>query len=175
MPLNPLADRLNLGVVQSEIARALERLWHCGVSTGPLDGLDYAPPVEVLDEPERFLVTAELPGVDLSALEVSIAGTTLTIQGEKPPAPGSPGAGDAGCCQAVLLESGRRYGRFRRTIRLPAAVRGEETSARMVQGVLEVSMPKAIGGEPRSVRVAVRDEASGPTSPPAECDARPGV
>jgi len=175
MPLNPLADRLNLGMLQSEVARALERLWHCGVSTGPLDGLDYAPPVEVQDEPDRFLVTAELPGVDLSALEVSITGTTLTIQGEKPPAPGSAAAGDPGCTQAVLLESGRRYGRFRRTIRLPEAVRSEETSARMVQGVLEVSIPKAVGGEPRSVRVTVRDEASCRSSPPAESDGRPGV
>ncbi len=167
MTLNPLADRLNLGTLQSEVARLLDRLWHYGVSTGPLDGLDYAPPVDVQEEPDRFLVTAELPGVDLSALDVSIAGTTLTIQGEKPPAPGSAAGSEPGYTQAVLLESGRRYGRFRRTIRLPAAVRHEEVSARMVRGVLEVSIPKAVGGEARSVRVTVRDE-----DHPAEADTR---
>ena len=62
-------EKLSLEGLQSEFSGLIERWWHRGFSTGPLDGQDWAPPMELRDEPDLYRVTVELPGIDRSAIQ----------------------------------------------------------------------------------------------------------
>jgi len=155
-------EKLSLQGLQSEIASLVGRWWHCGLSTGPLDGQDWAPPVELRDEPECYRVLMEVPGVQRETLEVTARGASLEICGEKPPPSLPAAAPEEEAAPAVkVLQTERRYGGFRRTIELPALVRTDAISAVLADGVLEVTLPKTAGSAPEGVRVEIRS-ADGP-------------
>ena len=75
--------------LQSELSNLVERWWHCGVNTGPLDGQDWAPAAEIAEEADCYRVTLEVPGVSRSSIDVTAVGTTLQITGDKLSAGGS--------------------------------------------------------------------------------------
>ena len=146
-------EKLTLESLQAEFGKFFERLWHCGISTPPLDGQDCSPPVELRNEPQRYVVMVELPGVDRSAIEVLAEGASLTISGGKtsPPMPEVPQGQSAD-----VVRTERRYGSFKRVIGLPGSIQADAVSAALTDGVLEVVLPKSPGTGPVSVRVDVQ-------------------
>jgi HSP20 family protein len=103
------------------------------------------PPLNIYEETDRLLVTAELPGVKASDLEVSIEGETLTIQGKR---------------DRRQNESGISYhrreiesGSFSRAITLPVKVEAEQVSARLINGILTVTLQKASAATPRQIKI----------------------
>ena len=52
--------------------------WHSGISTAPLDGQDWAPTIDVVEDHENYYVQAEIPGLSAEDVDVSILETTLT-------------------------------------------------------------------------------------------------
>ncbi|HNQ22245.1 MAG TPA: Hsp20/alpha crystallin family protein [Phycisphaerae bacterium] len=141
---------ISLSGLQDEMSRLIERVWHSGVSTGPLDGQEWAPPVDMYESPDRYTLYAELPGVEPSAVEVSYLARVLTIRGEKvPPPPGT----EAG--RTVRHE--RRFGTFCRSVDLPADVDADRLSATFHAGVLEVTLPKSQASVAKSVKVNVTE------------------
>ena len=56
-------EKLSIDSLQSELSSLIGRWWHCGLATGPLDGQDWAPPVELTEETDAYRVAIELPGV----------------------------------------------------------------------------------------------------------------
>jgi HSP20 family protein len=149
------AERLSLTNLQSEVSSLLERLWRVGVSTGPLDGQDYAPPLELREEGGRFVLTAELPGVTPPTLEVTATLTSVTLSGEKPQ-PVQPLSEGCEPAESKIIQGERRYGRFRRTVGLPSAIRVDGVSAKLSGGILTLDLPKSAGAAPAQVRVEVR-------------------
>ena len=75
--------QISLGNLQDEMNRLIERVWHSGVSTGPFDGQQWGPVLDVYEHDDAYLLFAELPGVDGSDVEVTVLNNTLTIRGEK--------------------------------------------------------------------------------------------
>ncbi len=155
-----LPGKVSLEGLQSELSNLVERWWHCGVNTGPLDGQDWAPPVELTEDADCFRLSVELPGVPRSAIDVTAVGTTLQIIGDKL----SAGASDSSPAAKVVY-SERRYGGFKRLVNLPGPVRVNEITAVLTDGVLTVTLPKATGTGPQDVRIPVRtpNEALPPT------------
>jgi len=141
---------VSLSDLQQEMNRLLERLWHGGVTAGPFDGHDWAPPVDVLEEPARFVVKAEVPGLDASDVDVSISAEALTIKGHKP-------SDRAEGQEANYLQTERRFGDFARTVQLPVAVDPEGVTATCRRGVLEIVVPKKEEARAKSVRVELQD------------------
>jgi HSP20 family protein len=141
---------LSLGDVQDEVNRLFDRLWHGGVVTGPLDGQDWAPAIDVAEETDRFVVTAELPGLETAGVDVAISGDALTIKGEKL----SDRREDD---DRTYLRSERRYGTFSRTVPLPATVDAEKVTARCSHGILEIVLPKKEEARPKSITVTVEE------------------
>src|SRR5687767_12734306 len=80
------------------------------------------PLVNLYDDGETFTVEALAPGVDPAGLDVTVAGSTLTIAGEKP--------GPAGVPPERVHRSERAAGRFVRTVELPTEVDADGVSAR---------------------------------------------
>jgi HSP20 family protein len=152
----PSAQSLTLENLQNELSKTIEKFWHSGISTGPLDGQDWAPVVELRDEPNQYCVIVELPGVKRENLDITLQGSSLIIGGEKL----NPIASDEPQSESVrLLRGERRYGCFRREVPLPGALRTDGVSATLSDGVLEVSVPKAEPVEAVSLHVEIKTPA----------------
>jgi HSP20 family protein len=92
----------------------------------------FTPDIDVLELPDRFVILADLPGVIRESLSVSVDGSRLTLEGEKPlhhAAGGSVKVGERAC------------GKFRREFQLPSRVDGNAVAARLRDGVLRIELP----------------------------------
>ena len=74
---------VSLTDLQSEMNNVFQRLWHSGLSTKPFDGQEWAPAVDLFEEPDRFVIMAEVPGLEAADIDLSYAGSELTIKGVK--------------------------------------------------------------------------------------------
>ncbi len=148
----------NVQGVRNEVDRLLDRVWHLGLSTAPLDGQDWAPCLDLFEESDRYVVRAELPGMAAEDVSVEMLGQTLSIRGFKAePArtgdkPAAGGMSAAAACRKLRGEC--RYGSFARKTDLPGPVNEAGVSATCRNGVLEVSIPKAQSGMGKSVKVS---------------------
>lgn len=120
-----------------------------GVAWGPFrDGPDaFAPALDVREERKRFVVTAELPGVDEKELDVRLEGRLLTIRGTKRAEQERCGGG----CRVREC----RYGSFARSVRLGAAVDPARVKATFKRGVLKVTLEKRPAGAQEDGRIPV--------------------
>ena len=114
--------------------------------TTPLEGVgDWLPPVDVIEETERLVFRAELPGVDRNDIDIKVENRTLVLRGEKKQE------------KDVTAESMHRveryYGSFSRSFVLPTTINAETISATYRDGVLEVVLPKAEEARPRKIEV----------------------
>jgi HSP20 family protein len=102
----------------------------------------WVPAMDITERKDAYLVTAELPGVEASDLEVTFAGGLLTIQGERHATGDAEGDGDTSGDDKVHRAE-RRYGAFRRSISLPSHVQADKIEATTQDGVLRVRVPKS--------------------------------
>jgi len=100
-----------------------------GVITGHI-----VPSVDVGETGSQVVVRADLPGMDLEDIDVSVTKDLLTIRGHKKQERQESGV------DFHIIE--RSSGSFSRSIRLPAAVDEQSVSATYKKGVLEVVLPK---------------------------------
>ena len=103
------------------------------------------PAANVWTGPDGLVVSFELPGLDPAQIELTIEAESLTVKGRREPDPLPPGA--------APLRADRWHGEFARTLRLPARVDPDQSSARYQRGVLEVLMPRSLPERPRKVAV----------------------
>jgi HSP20 family protein len=102
------------------------------------------PAINVTQDRDRYYVRAELPGVKSDALEVTAVQRTLTIAGKRR-APEEKGVS--------YHRKERTEGDFSRSVTLPGDFDGDGIDARLVHGVLTVSMPKPERIKPRQISV----------------------
>ncbi len=95
---------------------------------------DWLPAVDIQEEADRFLVKADLPGVDPEKIEVTAENGVLTIQGSR---------------ESEKTEENSEYkrfervtGKFLRRFTLPDTANTEAIAASTKHGVLEISIPK---------------------------------
>jgi HSP20 family protein len=105
------------------------------------------PALDLVNEGDRVVVKAEVPGLKPEDLEIAVSNHMLTISGTKRDASEEKGK------NYCHLE--RRYGSFRRNISLPAEVKGDKVEAICHDGVLTVTLPKAKISKPLKVKVKV--------------------
>ncbi len=114
---------------------------------GPLDRLG-SPAMDVVENEDGYLVSVDLPGVETSDVEISVADNVLTVKGEKKAQQES--------------ENGRVFrkesweGSFSRALRLSAAVNAEKIDAKMHEGVLHISIPKREEAKPRQIEIKIK-------------------
>ncbi|MFB6195396.1 MAG: Hsp20/alpha crystallin family protein [Haloplanus sp.] len=92
-------------------------------------------PIDVVRHDDELVVTADVPGFESAAFDVSVDGDLLTIRAE------SDSETDAEDAEGAYVRRERRHRAVRRTIRLPVDVDGEGASATYRNGVLTVSIP----------------------------------
>lgn len=106
-----------------------------------------APAVDVVEKAGAWAITAELPGLDEKAIDVSIAGDVLTLKGEKTETREEDDEG--------THVSERRYGSFARSFRLPDGVDRDKVAANFANGVLTVTVPKLAVEKPEAKKIEV--------------------
>lgn len=136
--------------VRDEFDRLLDRVWHSGLHTAPLDGQDWAPRIDVYEHADVFQVRVEIPGLTAEDVEVSILNGVLIVKGTKamPEQTGD---------KIRRLRSECRYGSFCRRYELPAPVRDDAITAACKNGVLNVTVPKAPEAQGHSVKIESAD------------------
>jgi len=114
--LNRLADR-----------RGITRDDHSTVA-------DWVPAVDILEEEDRFLLRADVPGVVPGDINVSMDSGVLNIAGERLAETRDESTG--------VQRVERATGRFFRHFTLPETADAERITAKCSNGILEVSIPK---------------------------------
>jgi HSP20 family protein len=128
--------------LQDEVLRAFAPFFG---STSGARQAGVFPPVNIFDDGEKFLVRAEMPGVNRDTLEVTAQGGQLTLRGER-----NIEAPDA---KASYHRRECEGGQFRRVVDLPQAVDAANITATYRNGVLEVELPRAPELKPRKISV----------------------
>jgi HSP20 family protein len=103
------------------------------------------PPINLYDSGERYILTAQLPGISPEDVDLSITGETLTIRGDRKRA--------EGVAEESYRRQERQFGRWTRTVTLPDRVDSAGVSASFANGVLTVTLPKAEEAKPRQISV----------------------
>lgn len=103
------------------------------------------PAVNLWQGDEALAITAELPGVDPSDINVSVSGTVLTLSGERR-APDVPE-------EAAWHRRERGFGKFSREIRLPFEADDGKVEARFQNGVLRIVVGLPDAEKPRKIKI----------------------
>lgn len=101
----------------------------------------FMPQIDVSETDQEIKVAVELPGMSEDDIEVSLDRNMLTISGEKKDETEEKGEN--------FYRMERSYGKFRRSIPLPAEVQADQVEATFKQGVLHVTLPRT---EPSTVK-----------------------
>jgi HSP20 family protein len=100
-----------------------------------VEGASLVPPVDIYETGDSFILTAELPGVDRNDIQIEVAGSELTIRGER--------LFDSACAEESYSCLEGMRGRFCRKFSLPEEIRGEEIASDLTNGILKVILPKS--------------------------------
>ena len=105
----------------------------------------WVPAVDIFEEKERFIVRADVPGVDASDIEINMENGVLTVSGER----NSEDRSDFDGVSRIERVSGR----FLRRFTLPESADAEAIKATSSNGILEISIPKLAVVQPRRITV----------------------
>lgn len=106
---------------------------------------NWLPTVDLKEEADRFVLSADVPGVDPKDIEITMENGVLSIRGERKLEQEDKGEG--------YLRTERLYGTFHRRFTLPGNADAENVTAKSNNGVLEVVIPKRQEALPRRISV----------------------
>ncbi len=106
------------------------------------------PTINLWADDDGAILTSELPGVDMADLELTVSGKQITIKGCR-------STPDLEVSNAQLVRQERVQGNFERAVQLPFNIEAGKVSAKLQNGVLEVSLPRAENDKPRKINVGV--------------------
>lgn len=139
------------GTFQDEFRQMFDRLLDSpGIDPARGDDSDvvtsqWMPRVDVKEEGDRFVLYADLPGIDPDDIEVSMDRGVLAIRGER--------SSESSTETERFSRIERRYGSFHRRFALPDSADPEGIRAQGRNGVLEISIPKRPESSPRRIQV----------------------
>ena len=127
--------------------RAMDRLfgrWGIDLPEWPALAVSY-PPVNLWEDDDFVYAEAELPGLKLPDLEITVsAGDQLTLKGKRE---------KTGPEKVEWHRQERGFGSFERTIKLPVRVDAAKVEARLENGVLTIKMAKSPAAKPKKIPV----------------------
>ena len=150
--LNSTLDRM------ITLNRALDQAFS-GARTG--GSRVWVPAIDVVEKKDAYVLYADLPGVDASAVNITFEQNVLTVSGSKP---ASIDASTQGELRVFTAE--RISGTFERSIRLPEFVDGDAIAAEFSNGLLIVTVPKGRAAQLRQIKLTQKPAAV--SSAPAE-------
>ncbi len=134
--------------LQNEIKQAFERVFEPGADTdeSAVVTSQWVPRVDIKEEPEQFVLYADLPGIDPASIEVQMDKGILSIKGER--------QSESSTETDRFSRIERHYGSFHRRFALPDSANAEGITATGRNGVLEIHIPKRPESAPRRIQVS---------------------
>lgn len=140
-PASTIWDEMNQ--FRQEMDQVFGR-WGVDVPSRPALAVSY-PAMNLWEDDEAVHVEAELPGIRLEDLEITVLGEDqLNVKGSR-------AATEAP--QADWYRQERPCGKFDRTIALPTSVVANKVEARLDNGVLSIRLPKSPAAKPTKITV----------------------
>src|SRR5579859_3944740 len=110
-------------------------------------GIAWTPSVDIQEEAQRYVIHADVPGVDPKDIEISMEDGVLSLSGER--------KSENRDQQDGWSRTERHTGRFLLRFTLPEGTDAEGISAQGSHGVLEIMIPKVAKAQPRKISVKV--------------------
>jgi len=140
----PFKDLLSL---QDRMNRLFEETLARGTVREEATSGQWSPAVDILEAEGDIILKAELPGVDLDAIDIQIRDNVLTLRGER--------TFEDEVKKEHYYRIERSYGSFTRSFTLPSTIDQARVQAQLRDGILEVKLPKRDSALPRSITVEV--------------------
>jgi HSP20 family protein len=131
------------GGLHNEIHHVFDRLLNGDASVEN----HWAPRVDVREEASRFVILADVPGIDPAAIDIQMDKGVLSIKGER--------KNETTVEDGKLTRVERTYGSFYRQFALPDTADADGITASGKNGVLEIAIPKK--PETTARRIAVQN------------------
>jgi HSP20 family protein len=135
-----------LSSLRDELDRLFESPWAELSRTPQLLG-GWTPSLDVHEDKDSFVVQAELPGMKREEIEVSLHDGALSISGERKQ--------ERKAEAAEIYRAERFFGKFQRTLTLPAPVAADKVKAQYKDGILTITLPKTEAAKPKQIEVNV--------------------
>jgi len=144
MPWSPFGA---LGSTRKELDSFLNRFLRETPAAGAFSE-EWLPSVDISETKKNFIVKAELPGLDVRDVSVSLSGDVLIVKGEKKK-------------EEEEKDEHHHYierysGSFQRSFQLPTPVKGENVEATFDKGVLRITIPKTEEAEKKKIEIKVK-------------------
>jgi len=104
------------------------------------------PALNLSEDVHRYYVRAELPGMEAGELDIQATGKNLTISGERKIVPEAEGT--------RYHRREREAGKFSRVLSLPGDIDASRVEAKLTDGILTISIPKAEETKPRKITIS---------------------
>ncbi|MEO8353913.1 MAG: Hsp20/alpha crystallin family protein [Chthoniobacteraceae bacterium] len=130
--------------LRDEVDRLFDFAWPSRDS-GLFSG--WSPSLDVHDEKDNFVVHVELPGMKKEEIDISLHDGVLTVSGER--------KHEHDKKEGEVFRSERYFGKFQRSVTLPARVDAAKVKASYKDGVLSIDLPKAEDAKPKQISVDV--------------------
>jgi HSP20 family protein len=101
------------------------------------------PPANIREEHDAYILELEMPGVNKSGIEVTVENNELTLVGHR---------SDLETKGEVVYQESRRCD-YRRSFEIDPSIDTQKIVAKMEQGVLRLTLPKAESVKPRKITV----------------------
>ena len=131
--------------LQDEIKQVFDKFFNEDADASSVVTSQWMPRVDIKEEADRFVIQADIPGVDPSQIEIHMEKGVLTIKGERKQ------ENTAETDKYTRVE--RTHGLFYRRFSLPDSANPEQISATGKHGVLEIVIPKRAETTPRKIEI----------------------
>jgi HSP20 family protein len=135
--------RMNFGLMN--IGDEIEKMFHEFGASGETGEGFWSPSVDISEEPNRLVMSVELPGIDKNDVKISLNESVLTIEGQK--------SGQTEEQKAKFYRCERSYGKFSRSFTLPGKVVADKIDASYKDGILTITLPKVEEAQPRQIQI----------------------
>jgi len=135
----------------TSLRREMDNLWNRFLGETSLPRFvseEWLPAVDISETNDKLLVRAELPGMDVKDVKVTISGDILTIKGEKKQ---ETERKDEHCYCSESYS-----GSFQRTIRLPAGIKADKIDATFEKGILQIALAKTEETKKKEIEIKVK-------------------
>lgn len=126
----------------------MDRMFSDAGFARPTAALGLSPAVDIVEEKDRLLIKADLPGLNKDDIKITLEDDVMMLEAAKREERESDGK------DYHLVE--RSYGTYRRSFRIPNTVDTGKMDAEYKDGVLTLTLPKREDAKPKTVDVKIK-------------------
>jgi len=111
-------------------------------------GADWSPAVDIFHDPDAFILTMDLPGVNKKDIGIHLDADVLTVKGSRKM--------DKDRKEDDYIRIEAPYGSFERSFYVPATVDPARIEAKLENGVLQIVLPVKEETKPKQIQVSIK-------------------